>query len=424
MKGNARTVCVFAPLGSGEHGGIEQYVLGLGAGLSKLEDGDEEYAFVTDDRASQWLRRYLAGPARLVEVPRSPRRSTRFGQAGRVVSSLYAGFRRATANVPILSGIDAYRARASSGIERELGAAVVHFPTQAAFLTSVPSIYQPHDLQHLHLSRFFTRRDWIERERVFGTHCAAASLVVTSSSWAREDVARHYAIPPERMTVIPPGPPTAEYAVPTSEALEAARLKLAFDGPFVLYPAQTWPHKNHAGLLRALAILKARGLTIRLVAPGRKNEHFPTIERLSRELGVAEQVRFPGFITPEELQCLYRLCRAVVVPTFFEAASFPVMEAQLAGLAVACSAVTSLPLQIGDSGLLFDPGDPRAIADAMERLWLDGELRARLAEMGRANALRFTWGRAARVFRAHYRRLAGWPMTEEDRSLIAAAPGL
>ena len=57
-------------------------------------------------------------------------------------------------------------------------------------------------------------------------------------------------------------------------------------------------------------------------------------------------------------------------------------------------------------------------ASALGALWSDGELRAKLAQRGRANISRFSWERVARTFRAHYRRLAGRPLEVEDVALL------
>ena len=86
---------------------------------------------------------------------------------------------------------------------------------------------------------------------------------------------------------------------------------------------------------------------------------------------------------------MYALCRGVVVPTKFEAASGPVFEAFLAGAATACSNVTSLPEQAGDGALLFDPDDDAEIARVIELLWTDAELRTMLVEHARERITRF-----------------------------------
>ena len=165
-----------------------------------------------------------------------------------------------------------------------------------------------------------------------------------------------------------------------------------------------------------------KGLVIPFVSSGRCNSFYPRIEKHIKELRLGSQVQFLGFVSPLELQCLYRLCRCVVIPTRFEAASFPVWDAFLAGTPVACSNVTSLPQQVGDAALVFDPEDTQAIANAIERLWTDQTLCRELIERGRTNVARFSWNRTARQFRAHYRRIAGRPMSDEDRRLLQAPP--
>ena len=87
-----------------------------------------------------------------------------------------------------------------------------------------------------------------------------------------------------------------------------------------------------------------------------------------------------GFVSPLELQCLWRSARMAVLPTLFEAASFPLWEAFEAGVPAACSNVTSLPAQAGDAAILFDPTSVPAIADAIERLWTDAALRRSLID--------------------------------------------
>jgi glycosyltransferase involved in cell wall biosynthesis len=139
-------------------------------------------------------------------------------------------------------------------------------------------------------------------------------------------------------------------------------------------------------------------------------------------LRLEEQVFFLGFVSPEQMQALYARCRLVAIPTQFEAASGPLWEAFRAGAAAACSRVTSLPDQAGDAALFFNPEDATEIAEALRRLWIDDRLRATLIARGRRRVAPFTWERSARIFRAHYRRLARRPLTDADRELLASSP--
>jgi len=413
------TVCIDARINPEVVGGVGSVVIALAAGLSALDPGDEEYVFLATRGRSAWLEDYLGGAARIeeVDVPPAPATTPLRLLARRVPGGEWWRRRRPpsakqlAAEVPI-----------SDGAVERLGADVVHFPKQSAFLTDVPSIFHPHDLQHLHLPEFFTRRQIELRELAYRAYAAQAQLVAVASTWQREDVMRQYDLPAEKVQVIPWAPPTSEYPPADAEELAAVRRRLKLPDAFVLYPAQTWPHKNHLALLEALAMLRRDGLVVPLVSTGRLTEFAPVLQRRAADLGLDQDVRWLGFVSPHDLVALYRLARAAVIPTKFEASSFPLSEAFQLGCPAACSTVTSLPAQAGDSALLFDPDDHAEIADAVRRLWTDESLRELLAERGRANIARFTLDRTARHFRAHYRRLAGRELSEDDVALLSAPP--
>jgi glycosyltransferase involved in cell wall biosynthesis len=303
------------------------------------------------------------------------------------------------------------------------GVDLVHFPVQDAFVTDLPSIYQPHDLLHLHHPEFFSDWERERRERIYRTHCERAELVVAMTSWGKRDLVERYGLPDERVAVIPGASVLWEYPEPSSGDLERLRARLSLPDGFLLYPAQTWPHKNHEALLDALALIRRReGIAVPLVCPGRRNRNFDRIEFLMRELGLAETTIFPGFVSPVELRGLYELATGLVFPSRFEGWGLPICEALSAGLPVASSNATGLPDLVRDAGLLFDPGEVEGIAGAVQRLWESEELRRELAERGRERGARFSWDRSARLFRAHYRRIGGRELAEEDRILLAAQP--
>src|SRR5262249_12330435 len=189
------------------------------------------------------------------------------------------------------------------------------------------------------------------------------------------------------------------------------------------YPAQTWPHKNHRRLLEALARIRdEQGIAIPLVCPGRQTEDFNQIEDQVERLRLAETTRFPGFVSGLELRGLYELATALVFPSRFEGWGLPVCEAFSAGLPVACSSATGLPDVVGDAGLIFDPDGTEQMAEGVGRMWGEPGLRETLAERGRERGSQFSFDHAARLFRAHYRRIAHHPLSEEDRILLAAPP--
>ena len=391
-------VVIDCRLRSGVAGGIESVILGLAGGLSRLSDGDEQYVLLAYPNSHEWIAPLATGPCTM---------------------HLGTGVAAQTAAAPG----DISLPTSDGTIEDTLAADVMHFTVQRAFLTRVPSVYHPHDLQHVHLPQFFDDAERRRRNVTYRTYCKQATMVAAAATWARDDFIKQFDLPEEKVHVVPLAPILPEYAEPAAEDLATVHARYRLPEHFILYPAQTWRHKNHLRLIEALAILRERhGLVVPLVACGRQNEFFSTIERRAIELGVRSQVHFLDFIPGFDVQCLYRLCRAVVIPTLFEAASGPLNDAFLAGVPAACSNVTALPRQAGDAALVFDPREPAAIARAIRQLWTDEPLRQTLITRGRARVAQFSWDRTARHFRAHYRRIGGRPLTNEDRRFLSDEP--
>ena len=396
-------------------GGVQQVVIGLAHGLSKL-DGPEQYLFLTYDGAAEWLQPYLGGACRELVWGPPPPGPSRLRQK----LSRYAGLRSIWQNVRHAKPPALER---STGLIENSGVRVMHFTKQSAFVTDVPSVFQPHDLQHRHLPEFFPPLERRLRDMRYRAFCNQAAMVAVASTWVKRDLIAQYGIPAEKISVINWAPPTEAYQPVDAVVLKQVRERLRLPERYIFYPSQTWPHKNHLGLLRALATLRDDyGLTVPLVGSGRKTAFFREIEREVQRLSLGDQVHFVGFVRPAELQALYKMSVATVIPTKFEAASYPAWEAFSAGVPVACSRVTSLPDQVGDAALTFDPDSVPEIAAAINRLWTDASLRAQLVVKGKANVARFSWDRTARIFRAHYRRIGGEQLSPVDVDLINQPP--
>ena len=428
------TVAIDVQVLPGKVGGIAQFVSALVSSLGQLDDGPETYVLLVSSQAQlDWLKP-VSGPNQrfVIKTPMPKRGETRFAANtnGRVtlggllkwsLGPLRPAFRYVqeflTLPVPPSNWPDV---RVSDGFYESLGCDVIHFPTQGFILCALPTIYNPHDLQLLHFPQFFSPQDIAARETVYSAGCHYARTVVVGSQWAREDVANHYGLRPEKIQVIAEGAPTQLYIEPSSDVLARVKSQYHLNKPFALYPAVTWPHKNHLRLLEAFAYLRdVRGLDLQLVCPGSRYEGFwPRIEKQIDDLNLSSQVSFVGFVPEEDLQALYKLSQFLVEPSLFEASSLPIFEAWSEGTPVACSDRTALPEQVLDAALLFEPGSVESVATAMEKLATDSGLRQKLRESGFRRLKDFDWTRTARAYRAVYRRAADCPLTEEDHWLL------
>lgn len=414
-------------MADGRSGGVQQWVIGLAAALSRLDDGTEDYRFLVNEGHEAWLTPYLGGRCRLLAYPatlapesgpRVERRARpRRGRRARLVGILWRiRRRRFVTRTPI---------HAVSPFDRtikEAGTDVMHFTRQSASTTTVPSIYQPWDLQHLHLPQFFAPDALKARDATYRAFCAQAALIVVATTWVKDDVSAQYDIAPERIAVVNPPPVTEAYVPPAPEEVSAIAARLGLPDRYAFYPAQTWGHKNHERLFEALRRLRDRGIEVPLVCTGHQSDRYPALMRLAAELGIDGQILFLGFLSSTEIQVVYRRATCLVFPSLYEGWGLPILEAFGADLPVACSNVTSLPALVGDAAVVFEPTDPGAIASAIERLWVDDALRSELVERGRARTRQFDWHRTALTMRAHYRRLAGRESDPRDLGLLAAEP--
>ncbi|HEX8052473.1 MAG TPA: glycosyltransferase family 1 protein [Thermoleophilaceae bacterium] len=256
------------------------------------------------------------------------------------------------------------------------------------------------DLIWLRFTKTMERRATVGMKLVALPSARRADRVIAISHSARRDLIERIDLPPERVDVTHLGIRLDETVEPLPEAELRARFELG-DRPVVLCVAQKREHKNLKGLVRAFAALEEPAT---LVFPGAPTPYEEEMKALAAELGVAERVRFPGWIERDELEGLYSAAACFVLPSFEEGFGLPILEAMRRGVPVACSNTSSLPEVAGDDALLFDPEKPEEIADAVGRLLRDRDLAARLAERGVERCHRFTWESTARETLAVYRR--------------------
>jgi glycosyltransferase involved in cell wall biosynthesis len=410
---NTLQVCIDARLTPGASGGIEQVVIGLATGYAKMLDGSENYHFLTFPGSDSWLRPYITGPCEILH--------TRFSSRAKIQSLLKSvpGASELAKRLLIRFGNAINPLPRSDGAIEAAEIEVMHFTFQSAFLTGIPNIYHPWDLQHVHLPSFLAEEERLIRETKFRTYCNQAKVVSVASQWMKKELIKHLGLQQNKVKVVPMAPSTDAYPTPNKEELSAVRLKFRLPESFLFYPAKTWGHKNHIGLLEALSVLGAQhGLTPPLICSGGETPFSPKIQHGLKELGLLSQVNFIGFVSPLELQCLYRLCRFMVFPSKYEGWGLPITEAMRLGVPIACSNIPVLREQVGDAALFFDTNDPQQIANTIERLWNEETLRLKLSHRGIEIASRYSWENTARVFRAHYRQITGRSLTEEDHWLV------
>ena len=229
--------------------------------------------------------------------------------------------------------------------------------------------------------------------------------VITDSRSTRDDLIDLIGLAGERIDVVPLGLGAVKREQPLSQSVIRAGFDLG-ERRVVLSLSAKRPHKNLRALIGALAQLPADRRPV-LVLPGYPTAHESELRERARALGVEGDVRFPAWVSAEELEGLWAIAQAFVYPSLYEGFGLPVLEAMARGVPVACSNASSLPEVAGDGALLFEPEDESAIAVAVQRLLEEPGLADSLRARGLARAREFSWERSARLTLDSYARALG-----------------
>jgi len=275
-------------------------------------------------------------------------------------------------------------------------------PHPLSFETRLPYVMAIHDLQHQLQPEFpevSANGEWERREYVFRNGARYATLLLADSEVGKEDILNFYGphgVIPDRVKVLPFLP--ACYLASDVPESEQRRVRATYSLPehYLFYPAQFWPHKNHARIVKALGLLKQRhNLNIPLVLTGSntgeiREQIFNDVMSLSSQFGLEKEVRHLGYVPDRDMSSLYAAAVALVMPTFFGPTNIPVLEAWVFGCPVLTSDIRGIREQVGEAAILADPRSVEAIADGIYRLWTDEGLRCTLAKRGQKRLAAYT----------------------------------
>lgn len=270
---------------------------------------------------------------------------------------------------------------------------------------TAPAVLTLHDLQPLERTATHGRVKRTYLGVAVPRSLAAARVVVVPSEFVAGTVRSRFPEVAPKLRVVPHG--VAAPPVVGEEAVAAVRDRLRLDGPVVLYPAITYPHKNHRVLVAAFAQVVRQHPDAVLVLTGGSGSEEATLADQVRALGLEAHVRRTGRIPADELAALYRLAAVVAVPSRYEGFGLPAAEAMAHGAPLVAATAGALPEVVGDAGVLVDPDDVAAWAAAIAALVGDDAERARLAEAGRRRAAALSWSANAEGLLAAYREALG-----------------
>jgi len=353
--------------------GVERYVISLVRGLAELDDAPEILAYLDRPIPDRDLER----------VANSGSLRTRLIRARR-------GWLRAALPWRL------WRDRVE----------VVHLPsTILPPLLPCPAVVTVHDLAWTRYPETYPPDDLRMQRTAVPRAVRRAAHVITCSHSTARDVEQVLGVPAQKLTAIPlaaapefspDGPGLAADAFPAAHRLSRG---------YVLHSGRLEPRKNLMRLLDAYRKAREATSVPPLVLVGGRTEHADELAARAREIGLAEQVLFLGYVPASILPALYRSATICVYPSLYEGFGYPAAEAMASGTPVITSNVSSMPEVAGDAALLVDPASVDEMASALVRLLTDEALRQDLRARGLARSREFSWQRVARDTVSVYRQV-------------------
>ena len=232
-------------------------------------------------------------------------------------------------------------------------------------------------------------------------------LVFCISRHVREYLRDRFHRDEEHLPIVPLAANPAFAPIPAAKRTAMLREKFGLDSPYFLFSGRWEPRKNILRILEAFAQFKKnRSSDYKLVFTGERTwAARESAERIAR-LGIAADVVDLGKSPLPDLPLLYAGASALVHPSMWESFGLVLLEAMQSGTPLITSNLSAMPEIAETAGLIVDPYKVDEIAEAMDRLAFDADLRSRLGRAGLERARNFSWERTARESLAAYRRIA------------------
>ena len=267
------------------------------------------------------------------------------------------------------------------------------------------SLLTVHDLSFLKYPEFFSaRKNFWHRLVKAKKLLKRFSLVIAVSENTKRDIVELGGINPDKVKVIYSGVGEEYKKLPLINyqfSVKRVRDKYNLPERFILYLGTIEPRKNVDGIIRAYNQLRVMSCELRdykLIIAGARGWKSENIYREWDKSAFKNDIKFLGYVEPDDKIYLYNLASVFIYPSFYEGFGFPPLEAMACGVPVVASFASSLPEVVGDAALMVDPYNINDLAGALEKVLVDENLKNKLIARGLEQAKKFSWRETARAY--------------------------
>jgi len=220
-----------------------------------------------------------------------------------------------------------------------------------------------------------------------------AQKIIAVSKHTQKDIIEHFHVPEEKVFVTYEAVDIA--STPAKDTARNILKKYGIIKPYILYVGNAYPHKNLERLVLVFREVARKHPHLHLVLVGKEDYFYKKLKKFVRDNWV-KQIAFTDFVPDEDLGAVYREALLYVFPSLYEGFGLPPLEAMARNLPVVSSNASCLPEVLGNAACYFDPNALGEIAEAVEKVATDNELRKKLIAAGQEQIKKYSWEKMAR----------------------------
>jgi len=261
---------------------------------------------------------------------------------------------------------------------------ILWIPGPFEFDSPIPYIFTVWDMGHRVIPYFpevSSNGEWEARERLYKKMLFKASYIITGNETGKREILENYPINPDKIRVV-------HFPNPLKNRNESHNnvSTIKIEMPYIFYPAQFWPHKNHISLIETVKYLHENNYKIHCYFVGSDKCNMTYVENKINEYDLEKYVHIMGFVDDNMLVYLYKNALALTFVSLLGPNNLPPIEAASLGCPVIVSNIPGHIEQMGDAALAVDATNPIETGNAIIKLLSEPEFRESLIIKGNAFA--------------------------------------
>ena len=280
---------------------------------------------------------------------------------------------------------------------------IYHYPNfDLPIGVSHKSVFTIHDLTYIKHKNLYSNGKFLKNfytKWIIDLSIRKAKKIIAVSESTKKDILEIYNPPENKIKVIHEGLDYSFSVNGSGTKTTSILTNKSFNSKahnFFLFIGERRPHKNLPRLIKAFSHFKNKIKSdYKLIIAGKPYAQYSEPEKVTKQLNLADDVIFLGYVEDKEIQALYKDSSCFIFPSIYEGFGLPLLEAMACGVPIITSNISSMPEVVGRAAITIDPYNIIEISSAMEKIHFDNSIRQNMIKLGFERIKEFSWQKSA-----------------------------